>query len=43
MRPYAELPEQNLVFIPLYFAFSATGGKAELTQEIPEKGNRIKP
>ena len=28
MRPYAELPEQNLVFIPLYFAFSATGGKA---------------
>jgi len=30
MRPYAELPEQKLVFIPLYFAFSATGGRAEL-------------
>ena len=30
MRPYAELPEQNLVFIPLYFAFSVTGRKAEL-------------
>jgi len=30
MRPYAELPEQKLVFIPLYFAFSATGGQAEL-------------
>lgn len=30
MRPYAELPEQKLVFIPLYFAFSATGGIAEL-------------
>jgi len=24
MRPYAELPEQNITFIPLYFAFSAT-------------------
>lgn len=26
MRPYAELPEQNITFIPLYFAFSATLG-----------------
>jgi hypothetical protein len=26
MRPYAELPEKNIVFIPLYFAFSATRG-----------------
>ncbi len=26
MRPYAELPDQNIIFIPLYFAFSATGG-----------------
>lgn len=25
-RPYAELPEKKLVFVPLYFAFSATGG-----------------
>ncbi|MCK4379435.1 MAG: nuclease, partial [Deltaproteobacteria bacterium] len=30
MRSYAELPEHKLVFIPLYFAFSATGGRAEL-------------
>ena len=30
MRNYAELPEQKLVFIPLYFAFSATGGRIEL-------------
>jgi predicted AAA+ superfamily ATPase len=26
-RPYAELPEQKLTFLPLYFAFSATGGR----------------
>lgn len=25
-RPYQELPEQNLLFMPLYFAFSATHG-----------------
>lgn len=25
-RPYAELPEKNVVFLPLYFAFSATRG-----------------
>jgi predicted AAA+ superfamily ATPase len=25
-RPYAELPGQRLVFLPLYFAYSATGG-----------------
>jgi predicted AAA+ superfamily ATPase len=25
-RPYAELPESNIVFVPLYFAFSATLG-----------------
>ncbi|MFH1674816.1 MAG: AAA family ATPase [Pseudomonadota bacterium] len=29
-RPYAELPDQNLVFVPLYFAFSATGGSGSL-------------
>ena len=29
MRPYVELPEQKRVFIPIYFAFSATGGKIE--------------
>lgn len=27
-RPYAELPDQNIYFVPIYFAFSATGGKA---------------
>lgn len=26
MRPYAELPEKNITFVPLYFAFSATAG-----------------
>ncbi len=26
-RPYAESPETKITFIPLYFAFSATGGK----------------
>ncbi len=26
-QPYAAIPEQNIIFIPLYFAFSATGGK----------------
>jgi predicted AAA+ superfamily ATPase len=25
-RPYEELPEKNITFIPLYFAYSATGG-----------------
>ncbi len=28
-RPYAELPESNIVFVPLYFAFSATLGSKE--------------
>lgn len=26
MRPYAELPEKNITFMPLYFAFSNTAG-----------------
>ena len=26
-RPYAELPEQKITFLPLYAAFAATGGK----------------
>ncbi|HBI22811.1 MAG: nuclease [Nitrospirae bacterium RIFCSPLOW2_12_42_9] len=26
IRPYAELPEKNIMFVPLYFALSATGG-----------------
>ncbi len=26
MRPYAELPENNITFVPLYFVFSATAG-----------------
>lgn len=26
-RPYADLPEKNLTFAPLYFTFSVTGGK----------------
>ena len=26
MRPYAELPEKNITFIPLYFAFSTITG-----------------
>lgn len=26
VRPYAELPDKNISFVPLYFAFSATGG-----------------
>lgn len=25
-RPYADLPEKNITFVPLYFAYSATGG-----------------
>jgi hypothetical protein len=29
-RPYAELPENNIVFVPLYFAFSATRGSSGL-------------
>ncbi len=28
MRPYAELSEKNIVFIPLYFAFSVTRGSS---------------
>jgi len=28
MRPYAELPDRNMTFMPLYFAMSATGGGA---------------
>ncbi len=27
VRPYAELPGEKIVFLPLYFAFSASGGK----------------
>ena len=30
MQPYAELPEKKLTFVPLYFAFSATGGTGTL-------------
>jgi len=30
-QPYADLPEKNLTFVPLYFTFSATGGKGYLT------------
>jgi len=26
-RPYAQLPDQKITFLPLYFAFSASGGK----------------
>jgi len=26
VRPYADLPEKNISFVPIYFAFSATGG-----------------
>ena len=29
-QPYSELPEQKLVFLPLYFAFKATGGTGKL-------------
>lgn len=29
-RPYADLPEKNIIFVPLYFAFSATGGQGNL-------------
>jgi len=28
-RPYQELPEQNLIFLPLYFAYSATRNEIE--------------
>ena len=31
VRPYEELPEKNLTYIPLYLAFSATGGKESLS------------
>lgn len=27
MRPYAKLPEKNITFMPLYFAFSTTAGE----------------
>jgi len=30
-RPYEELPEKSLTYIPLYLAFSATGGKENLS------------
>lgn len=30
VRPYEELPEKNLTYIPLYLAFAATGGKENL-------------
>jgi uncharacterized protein len=29
-RPYADLPEQRITFMPLYSAFAATGGRAKL-------------
>ena len=29
-RPYAELTDQKLLFIPIYYTFSATGGKAKM-------------
>ena len=29
-QPYAELPDQKLTFVPLYFTFSATGGTGQL-------------
>lgn len=29
-QPYAELPNEKISFIPLYFAYSATGGTGEL-------------
>jgi uncharacterized protein len=29
-QPYAELPDEKLTFIPLYFAYSATGGTGTL-------------
>lgn len=29
-QPYAELPDEKISFIPLYFAYSATGGSGEL-------------
>ena len=29
-QPYAELPDEKITFIPLYFAYSATGGSREL-------------
>jgi predicted AAA+ superfamily ATPase len=31
VRPYEELPEKKLTYIPLYLAFSATGGKESLS------------
>ena len=30
--PYAELPEEKIIFIPLYYAFSATGGKIDVAR-----------
>ena len=29
-RPYADLPEQRITFMPLYSAFAATGGRKKL-------------
>ena len=33
-QPYADLPEKNLTFVPLYFTFSATGGKSVIQHHI---------
>lgn len=33
LRPYAKMPEAGITFIPLYFAFSATGGKGALVKK----------
>ena len=37
MRPYAEPPEKNIVFIPLYFAFSTTRGSSGWTASSSAK------
>jgi hypothetical protein len=29
-RPYEALPEKGITYIPLYFAYSATGGTGKL-------------
>jgi uncharacterized protein len=34
MRPFAELPEQRISFIPLYCAYAATGGKGYCTSGL---------
>ncbi len=33
-RPYAELPEQRLTFVPLYGAYAATGGTGVLSSSL---------